>query len=93
MYQHRLHQSHSCPLAATRKLEVLLPFDEVTILGRTCPHCRLQADGSSEGSLSSLPTSKLPGVVGRDLDFSSPLGTRMLSITSREDLVTLSKGL
>lgn len=33
MCQHKLHQSHSCPLVATRKLEGLLPFAEVTVLG------------------------------------------------------------
>lgn len=62
MCQHRLNQSHSCPLVATQNPEVLLPFDEVSILGRPCLRCGLQADGGSEVSPSSLQISKLSEV-------------------------------
>lgn len=95
---YRLHQNHFCPLVATQKLEILLPFDEVTILGRTWPRCRQQADGGNkemEFSLSFFPKSKLPGSGGRDLDSSGLWcrGTCVQCITSQEVFVTLSRGL
>lgn len=92
MCQHRLHQSHSCPLVATQKPEILLPFDEVTILGRPCPLCGLQAD---EAVRFHHPPSDMQalGSWGRGSDSSCPLGTWIQSITSHKVLVTLSRGL